>query len=81
METRKLLLVLVTDGPARMAAPVLRERFADVRCEAGAVLVGVGRPETPEAVLAYCREQRIGVVASCVVARTVATVRGNQAAA
>jgi hypothetical protein len=42
-----------------------------VRCETGSVLVAIGRRETPESVLAYCRERRIGVVASCVVSRTV----------
>ncbi len=72
METRNLTLVIVTDGPARAAAPVLAERFAYVRCEAGAVLVRVGDADTAEAVLAYCRQQRIDVVASCLVSRSVA---------
>lgn len=66
-----LTLVLITDGPARQAAPILAERFPHVRCETGSVLVGLGRRETPESVLAYCRERRIGVLASCVVSRTV----------
>jgi len=66
-----LTLVLVTDGPARQAAPILAERFSQVRCETGSVLVGIGRRETPESVLAYCRERRIGILASCVVSRTV----------
>lgn len=69
MEARHLTLVLVTDGPARAAAPVLAERFAHVRCEAGAVLVGVSSADTAEAVLAWCRQQRIDVVASCLVSR------------
>ena len=69
---RSLTLVLVTEGPARLAAPLLAERFAQVRCEVGSVLVPIGRRETPESVLAFCRERRIGVVASCVVSRTVA---------
>jgi hypothetical protein len=69
---QNLTLVLVTDGPARLAAPILAERFPHVRCETGSVLVPVGRRETPEAVLAFCRERRIGVVASCVVSRSVA---------
>ncbi len=72
MNARSLTLVLVTDGPARAAAPVLAERFAHVRCEAGAVLVGVSGTETAEAVLAWCRQQRIDVVASCLVSRTTA---------
>jgi len=68
---RSLTLVLVTEGPARLAAPILAERFPHVRCETGSLLVAIGRRETPESVLAYCRERRIGVVASCVVSRTV----------
>lgn len=68
---QSLTLVLVTEGPARLAAPVLAERFPHVRTETGSVLVAIGRRETPEAVLAYCRERRIGVVASCVVSRRV----------
>lgn len=68
---RSLTLVLVTQGPAREAAPKLAERFPHVRCETGSVLVGIGRRETPESVLAYCRERRIEVVASCVVSRSV----------
>jgi hypothetical protein len=68
---RSLTLVLVTEGPARVAAPILAERFAHVRCETGSVLVAIGRRETPESVLAYCRERQIGIVASCVVSRSV----------
>ena len=68
---RSLTLVLVTEGPARSAAPILAERFAHVRCETGSVLVALERRETPESVLAYCRERHIGVVASCVVSRSV----------
>ncbi len=52
MDARLLTLVLITDGPARAAVPVLKERFAHVHCEAGAVLVGVSGSETAEAVLA-----------------------------
>ena len=68
---RSLTLVLVTEGPARVAAPILAERFPHVRCETGSVLVAVGRRDTPESVLAFCRERHIGIVASCVVSRTV----------
>lgn len=68
---RSLTLVLVTQGPARQAAPILAERFPHVRCETGSLLVALGRRETPESVLAYCRERRIDVIASCVVSRTV----------
>jgi hypothetical protein len=72
MDRPSLTLVLVTEGPARLAAPLLAERFARVRCGTGSVLIPISRRETPESVLAYCRERRIGVVASCVVSRTVA---------
>ena len=68
---RSLTLVLVTQEPARQAAPILAERFPHVRCETGSVLVAIGRRDTPESVLAYCRERHIGVVASCVVSRSV----------
>lgn len=68
---RSLTLVLVTQGPARQAAPILAERFPSVRCETGSILIALGRRETPESVLAYCRERRIEIVASCVVSRTV----------
>ena len=72
METKPLTLVLVVEGPTRLAAPILAERFPHVRSASGAVLVGLERRETPESVLAYCRERRIGVLASCVVSRTAA---------
>ena len=75
MERPSLTLVLVTDGPARLAAPLLAERFPYVRCDTGSVLIPISRRETPESVLAFCRERRIGVVASCVVSRTVAPRR------
>lgn len=74
-----LTLVLVTDGPARPAAAILSERFAQVRAESGSVLVGIGRRDTPESVLAYCRERQIGVLASCVVSRTVTPAPGDAA--
>jgi hypothetical protein len=67
---KTLSLVLVTEGPARLAAPILAERFPRVRCETGSLIVPIGRRETPESVLAYCREHRIGVAASCVVSRS-----------
>jgi len=72
MFAKGLTLVLVVEGPARVAAPILAERFPHVRSEAGAVLVTVSRRDTPESVLAYCRDRRIGVLASCVVSRSVA---------
>jgi len=72
MQSTSLTLVLVVEGPPRLAAPILAERFPHVRCAAGSLLVGLERRETPESVLAYCRERRIGVLASCVVSRSVA---------
>ena len=75
MDPSNLTLVLVTQGSPRLAAPLLAERFARVRCEAGSVLIPISRRETPEGVLAFCRERRIGVIASCVVSRTVAPAR------
>ena len=72
MSPSRLTLVLVTQGSPRLAAPLLAERFAHVRCEAGSVLVPIGGRESPEGVLAYCRERRIGVVASLVVSRSAA---------
>ena len=72
MKPKSLTVVLVVDGPTRLAAPILAERFPHVRAASGAVLVGLERRETPESVLSFCRERRIGVLASCVVSRTVA---------
>jgi hypothetical protein len=72
MEAKSLTLVLVVEGPPRLAAPILAERFPHVRSASGAVLIGLERRETPESVLAFCRERRIGVLASCVVSRTTA---------
>lgn len=66
-----LTLVLVTEGPARLVAPILAERFPRAHCATGSVLIPIGRRETPESVLAFCRERRIGIVASCVVSRTL----------
>ena len=72
MQSTSLTLVLVVEGPPRLAAPILAERLPRVRCAAGSLLVGIERRETPESVLAYCRERRISVLASCVVSRSVA---------
>ncbi|MBI1723012.1 MAG: hypothetical protein HYR48_03780 [Gemmatimonadetes bacterium] len=64
------ILVLVVDGPARLAARILAERYPEVRCEGGALSVVIDGRETPEGVFAFCRERRIGVKASCVLSRT-----------
>jgi len=68
---RELSLVLVVDGSPRAAADVLARRYAQVVCEPAGARVAIGPRETPEDVLAYCREHRIGVRASRVVARTL----------
>ncbi len=64
-------LVLVVDGSPRAAARALAERYAQVVCEASGARVAIGPRETPEGILAYCRERRIGVRASRVVSRTL----------
>ena len=68
---RELSLVLVVDGPPRAAAHILAQRYAEVRCEPTGARVAIGPRETPEGILAYCREHRIGVRASRVVSRTL----------
>ncbi len=77
-------LVLVVEGPPRTAASILAERYPQVVCEPAGARVAIGPRETPEAILAYCRERRIGVRASRVVSRTleevtVATLLGGDA--
>jgi ABC-type multidrug transport system ATPase subunit len=77
-------LVLVVDGPPRAAASILAERYSQVVCEAAGARVAIGPRETPEGILAYCRERRIGVRASRVVSRTleevaVSTLLGGEA--
>jgi ABC-type multidrug transport system ATPase subunit len=77
---RDLSLVLVVDGSPRAAAHVLAQRYPQVMCEPAGARVAIGPRETPEGILAYCREHRIGVRASRVVSRsleeaTVATLQ------
>lgn len=67
-------LVLVVDGPPRAAASILAERYPQVVCEPAGARVAIGIRETPEGILAYCRERRIGVRASRVVSRTLEEV-------
>ncbi len=64
-------LVLVVDGPPRAAARILAERYGQVVCEPSGARVAIGPRETPEGILAYCRERRIGVRASRVVSRSL----------
>ena len=68
---RELSLVLVVDGPPRAAAHILAQRYAGVHTEPAGARVAIGPRETPEGILAYCREHRIGVRASRVVSRTL----------
>ncbi len=67
-------LVLVVDGSPRVAASTLAERYPQVVCEPAGARVAIGPRETPEGILAYCRERRIGVRASRVVSRTLEEV-------
>jgi ABC-type multidrug transport system ATPase subunit len=67
-------LVLVVEGSPRVAASALAERYPQVVCEPAGARVAIGPRETPEGILAYCRERRIGVRASRVVSRTLEEV-------
>lgn len=67
-------LVIVVDGPPRAAASILAERYPQVVCDPAGARVAIGPRETPEGILAYCRERRIGVRASRVVSRTLEEV-------
>ena len=68
---RERSLVLVVEGSPRTAAEILARRYAQVACEPAGARVALGTCETPEGILSYCREQRIGVRASRVVSRTL----------
>ena len=58
-------LVLVVEGSPRRAAALLADRFPHVVCDAEGLLLAIGAAgETPEAILAYCRERGVGVRAS-----------------
>lgn len=71
MDTTLLTLVLVVEGPMRLAARILAARYPEVRCGSGALSVSLGSRETPEGVLAFCRDRRIGIRASYVLSRAV----------
>ena len=68
---RELSLVLVVEGSPRAAAHILAQRYSDVWCEPAGARVAIGPRETPEGILAYCRDHRIGVRASRVVSRSL----------
>ena len=57
-------LVLVVEGSPRRAARLLADRFPGVAREARGLRLPLGAGESPEAILAYCRERGIGVHAS-----------------
>jgi ABC-type multidrug transport system ATPase subunit len=68
---RERSLVLVVDGSPRIAAEILARRYPQVTCESAGARVALQACETPEGILAYCREHRIGVRASRVVSRSL----------
>jgi lipooligosaccharide transport system ATP-binding protein len=68
---RELSLVLVVDGSPRAAARILAQRYPNVLCDPAGARVAIGPRESPEGILAYCREHRIGVRASHVVSRSL----------
>ena len=59
-------LVLDVEGPTLRAARLLADRFPLLTCDAREVVLGIDRGDTPEAILACCRERGIGVRASLV---------------
>ena len=68
---RDLSLVLVVEGSPRAAAHILAQRYPQVLCEPAGARVAIGPRETPEGILSYCRQHRIGVRASRVVSRSL----------
>jgi hypothetical protein len=59
-------LVLDVEGPTLRAANLLADRFPLLAYDAREVVLGIDRGDTPEAILACCRERGIGVRASLV---------------
>ncbi len=57
-------LVLVVEGSPHRAARLLADRFPGVACDRRGLRLPIGAGESPEAILAYCRERGIGVHAS-----------------
>ena len=62
-------LVLVVEGPPRRAARLLRDRFPHVVAGPRGLRLAIDGSDTPEAVLACCRERGIGVRASRILRR------------
>lgn len=63
-------LVLVVDGSPRRAARLLRDRFPHVVAGPRGLRLAIDSCDTPEAVLACCRERGIGVRASRILPRS-----------
>ena len=64
-------LVLVVEGSPRRAAALLCDRFPLVAVGRHGLRLAIGSSDSPEAILACCRERGIGVRASSVSARSV----------
>ena len=64
-------LVLVVEGSPRRAAALLCDRFPNVAVGRQWLRLAIGSTDSPEAILACCRERGIGVRASSVSARSV----------
>ncbi len=65
------VLVLVVEGSPRRAAALLADRFPHLAVGPHGLRLAIGSNDTPEAILACCRERGIGVRASRVSARPV----------
>lgn len=69
---RERSLVLVVEGCSPVAAArILAQRYPQVVCEPAGARVAIPERETPEGILAFCRERQIGVRASRVVSRSL----------
>ena len=68
-QRRARALVLEVEGPPRRAAGLLADRFPQVAWGAEGLQLAIGSGDSPEAILAYCRERGVGVRASRVRAR------------
>jgi ABC-type multidrug transport system ATPase subunit len=67
-------LMLVLPGGNQAAVRLLTQQFRDVVAHAAGVRVAIGPRQSPEVVLAFCRERGIPVLASRVVTRTLEEV-------
>jgi hypothetical protein len=74
-------LVIDVEGTTLRAAHLLADRFPLLAYDAREVVLGIGRGDTPEAILACCRERGIGVRASLVRVRSVGGAASPSASA